>query len=49
MERLHSRTYTPFPKSECNYSDGYGGSWVHISGKETERTRTESIIYRGIN
>jgi hypothetical protein len=46
MERLHSRTYTPFPKPECNYSDGYGGSWIHISGKEVKTTRE---ILHGLN
>ena len=39
MKRLQSRTYTPFPKPECNYIDGYGGSWIHISGEEMKRTK----------
>jgi hypothetical protein len=39
MTELHSRTYTPFPKPECNYIDGYGGTWIHISDQETKRTR----------
>ena len=39
MTRLHSRTYTPFPKPECDYIDDSGGSWMHISGRETKRTK----------
>ena len=39
-KNLFSRTYTTYPKPDCDYTDNSRGTWIHISDEQQDKAIT---------